>query len=426
MSPLDLVRTAVANSLRSRTRTALTALAIFIGAFTLTLTSAIGTGINSYIDTTLSAMGSDDVMTVTKTVAEAADGPQLYDPNSALVEGGFGGEVEAITSSDIEALMEVSGVEGVTPALQVSVDWVATNGGDQYQAHVGSMVPGMQLELAAGAQIDYSAGDFQVAIPVSYVTPLGFASAQEAVGADLTISLTDAEGHSHDVVASIVAVTEPGLLGGSSMTPNDALAQQLYDNQSVGLTTAEQGRYAQVSLRYDDATSSKDVTAMRDEIGTLGYDTETFDEQLGAFRTVIDAVVLVLNGFAVIALLAAGFGIVNTLLMSVQERTREIGLMKAVGMPGTKIFGLFSLEAAFIGLLGSAMGVVGGIALGVGINSLLAGGLLADLPGLVLFGFNPASLALIVLGVMAIAFLAGTIPAYRAARKDPITALRYE
>ena len=89
----------------------------------------------------------------------------------------------------------------------------------------------------------------------------------------------------------------------------------------------------------------------------------------GMFKTVIDGIVLVLNAFAIIALLAASFGIVNTLLMSVQERTREIGLMKAMGMGSGKVFGLFSLEAAFIGFLGSAIGV--GVAMLAGTGAQL-------------------------------------------------------
>lgn len=129
---------------------------------------------------------------------------------------------------------------------------------------------------------------------------------------------------------------------------------------------------------------------------------------------------------SVIAVLAASFGIVNTLFMSVQERTREIGLMKAMGMGSRKVFGLFSLEAVFIGFLGSAIGVGIGMIVGTAIISLLAGAILADLPGLTLIAFDPISVAVIILVVMAIAFLAGTIPAARAARADPVESLRYE
>ena len=103
----------------------------------------------------------------------------------------------------------------------------------------------------------------------------------------------------------------------------------------------------------------------------------------------IDGIVLVLNAFAVIALLAASFGIVNTLLMSVQERTREIGLMKAMGMGSGRVFGLFSLEAVFIGFLGSAIGAAVGIVVGTAVSSALSGALLSNLPGLTLIAFDP-------------------------------------
>jgi len=110
----------------------------------------------------------------------------------------------------------------------------------------------------------------------------------------------------------------------------------------------------------------------------------------------------------------------------VQERTREIGLMKAMGMGSGKVFGLFSLEAVFIGFLGSAIGVGIGMIVGTGISSLLSGAILADLPGLTLIAFDPLSISVIILVVMAIAFLAGTLPAARAAKADPVESLRYE
>ena len=78
MKALDLVGSAIGNTFRSKTRTILTILAIFVGAFTLTITNGLGTGINRYIDDTVASIGADDVMTVTKVAenaTDAADGP---------------------------------------------------------------------------------------------------------------------------------------------------------------------------------------------------------------------------------------------------------------------------------------------------------------------------------------------------------------
>jgi putative ABC transport system permease protein len=169
---------------------------------------------------------------------------------------------------------------------------------------------------------------------------------------------------------------------------------------------------------------AKQVSGADFFLDLLDFDTRA--DQLGTFQSVIDAIVMVLNAFAVISLLAAGFGIVNTLLMSVQERTREIGLMKAMGMGGGKVFGLFSLEAVFIGFLGSAIGVGIGMIAGTLVGNALGSSLFADLAGLNLIAFDPLSITVIILIVMGIALLAGTLPAARAARADPIESLRYE
>jgi len=141
---------------------------------------------------------------------------------------------------------------------------------------------------------------------------------------------------------------------------------------------------------------------------------------------VVIGIIGVMNGFAIIALIAAGFGIVNTLLMSVQERTREIGLMKAMGMGRSRIYALFSMEAVFIGFLGSVIGAAVAIGVGTIANGLVDGTVLADLEGLQVLRFELVPVATIILLVMGIAFLAGTLPARRASRQNPIDALRYE
>jgi putative ABC transport system permease protein len=431
MNALDLIRSAVGNSLRSKARTLLTVIAIFIGAFTLALTTAVGTGINNYIDSTVSAIGASDVMTVTIPVENnplTSTGPTEYDPNSNVVGTGFGSAsmAVALTPSDISALETVDGVLSVEPTTAVTADYIEYDDGTQYEATIGSFIPGMSIDLASGSVPDADATDYEVALPVSFVEPMGYSSNSDAIGSTITIGITDAAGLSSTVDATVVGVAEAPLVGTPSVIPNDALTQELYSVQSMGLTEAEADSYASASVRFNENATEAQIDDLKADLTELGYTGTTVSDQIGSFRTVIDAIILVLNGFAVIALIAAGFGIVNTLLMSVQERTREIGLMKAMGMAGSKVFGLFSFEAIFIGFLGSAVGIGGAMLAGLGINTLLANGLLADLPGLTLVAFDPLSIGVIVLTVMAIAFLAGTIPALRAARQDPIESLRYE
>jgi putative ABC transport system permease protein len=266
-----------------------------------------------------------------------------------------------------------------------------------------------------------------VAIPQSFVEPLGFDSDEDARGETVTFAVTDALRTTHLVEATLVGVTEPSLVaGGTGATPNEALTTALFDAQNEGVPAADRDRYGQASVWFDADATDEQIAALKDRLTDAGYSATSVADQLGTFTTVIDAIVLVLNAFAVIALLAASFGIVNTLLMSVQERTREIGLMKAMGMGSGRVFSLFSLEAVFIGFLGSALGVVLGMVVGTAVSSALAAGLFSDLAGLTLIAFDPVSIVVVIVAVMGIAFLAGTLPAVRAARADPVESLRYE
>ncbi|MET4052595.1 putative ABC transport system permease protein [Frigoribacterium sp. PvP054] len=436
MTTVDLLRSAVANTFRSKTRTVLTILAIFVGAFTLTLTSGLGTGINDYIDDTVSAVGSSDTMTVTTASDDAqgfgsADpGPAEYDPDT-VAAGGFGAPgatVVALTPDDVTTLEGIDGVLAVQPTESIETDYVEGASGTKYVVSAGALVPGQHLTLTAGDQPADDGTELQVVIPTSYVEPLGFRDDAAAVGQSVTLAVTDATRTQHTVTATVVGVAEESIASptGASVTPGTALATALFDAQNVGVPADQVDRYAQATVRFAADATDEQVTALKDRLTAAGYTGTTVADQLGTFTTVIDGIVLVLNAFAIIALLAASFGIVNTLLMSVQERTREIGLMKAMGMGSGRVFALFSLEAAFIGFLGSAIGAGVAMVAGSVVSSALAGSLLSNLPGLTLIAFDPVSIALIVVVVMVIAFVAGTLPAARAARADPVESLRYE
>lgn len=433
MRTVDVVTQAVAGTFRAKLRTSLTVLAISIGAFTLSLTNGVGTGINAYIDDTVASIGADDVLTVTRTVEASAptDGPQEYDPDAAAQDPGAGGDpfaeqADPLTEDDLATIGDVEGVERVEPARSVGVDYVQHDDGTRYELALSPIVAGMQVELEAGDQVDLEGSEPQVVLPESYVDPLGFGSAEDAVGATVTLAVTDAEGTQSTLDATVVGVAAPGLVSLTGAVPNDALTLALADLQQVGVPDDQEPTYASASVWFDATAGEEHQAAVVEALDDAGYTATTLEDQLGTFTSVIDTIVLVLNGFAIIALVAAGIGIINTLFMSVQERTREIGLMKAMGLASGRVFALFSLEAVTIGLVGSAVGVLAAMGAAQLISTALASTLLADLPGLTLVAFDPVSVAAVVVGVMAIAFLAGTLPALRAARQDPIESLRYE
>ncbi|CAN5238267.1 ABC transporter permease [soil metagenome] len=429
MKAVDIIKTAIGNSFRSRLRTSLTVIAIFIGAFTLTITNGLGAGINNYIDSQVASIGAPDVMTVTKPVeaTDASTGPKPYEPSdpSEVSSGRPGASVLALTDDDLDAIRAVDGITSVEPQVAVSPDYVEYGDAGKFQLSVSALSAGVKIELAAGSAFTDGTDQNEIVLPTTYIDTLGFSSNKDAVGKTVTIGITDALGEQTTVEATVVGVQEPTLFG-ASPSLNEPLTTALYDAQNVGIPEDSTNQYGSATARFDADSTDAQVAQIKRDLVDAGYSGTTIAYQIGTFQSVIDGIILVLNAFAVIALLAAGFGIINTLLMSVQERTREIGLMKAMGMSGGRIFALFSTEAVFIGFLGSAIGA--GVAMLVGgvISRVLANGLLKDLAGLQILTFTPAAIGTVLLLVMGIAFVAAVLPASRAARQSPIDSLRYE
>jgi len=430
MRTKDLVATAVSNTFRSKLRTTLTVLAIFVGAFTLTLTNAVGAGVSQYVDAQVGSLGSPDVFIITQAsdATTAGDSPVEYDASSSASvssqQGPPGTTTKALTDADLTTIGDTAGIKSVDPIRSVLPDYIESDSGSQYEFSINATSAVTTANLTAGAQLDGDATEAQLVLPDTFVKPLGFASADDAVGASVSIGITDILGEKHTVTATIVGVSLESLLA-SGAGANDALIAELADAQSGGIETAVTS-YGVAVAHFDTALSTDAVTALKADLAAEGYTARTIEDQLGAVQTVINGIVGVLNAFAVIALIAAAFGIINTLLMSVQERTREIGLMKAMGMSGGKVYTLFSLEAIVIGFLGSAIGAGVAIGLGSALSAVLSQGLLSGLPGLNILLFEPASVAFVIGLVMLIAFLSGTLPAQRAAKQNPIESLRYE
>ena len=195
--------------------------------------------------------------------------------------------------------------------------------------------------------------------------------------------------------------------------------------ESGSLGDAETEGYDSAVVRVEDPVA---LTAVRKRIQEAGFGSISIVDQLEQFRTVfliIDSVLGLLGG---ISLLVASFGIANTMIMSILERTREIGIMKAIGAEDLEIKLIFFVEAAVLGLTGGVVGVL--CAWGIdAIANRLAYRFILKPQGasFVDFFWLPPWLSIgAILFALAVSILAALYPAARAARIDPVRALRHD
>src|SRR5690606_4722719 len=118
MKLIDIIRDANSNLLRSKARTTLTVIAIFIGAMTLTITNGIGAGVSKYIDNQLGNLGAEDVIVVQPRMEDAfGTGPKKYDPEQVSSAGGYGMVMPLLQDKDLASVSSVSGIINAEPLL---------------------------------------------------------------------------------------------------------------------------------------------------------------------------------------------------------------------------------------------------------------------------------------------------------------------
>jgi putative ABC transport system permease protein len=195
--------------------------------------------------------------------------------------------------------------------------------------------------------------------------------------------------------------------------------------ESGSLNESDSEGYDSAIVRVNDPLA---LTEVRNRLKDLGFASFSIVDQLEQFRTVfliIDSVLGLLGG---ISLLVASFGIANTMIMSILERTREIGIMKAIGAEDREIKLIFFVEAAVLGLCGGVIGVLAAWAID-GIANRLAYRFILKPQGASFVDFFslPAWLtAGAILFALIVSILAALYPAARAARIDPVRALRHD
>ena len=433
MKIFDLIITANHNLFRNKTRTFLTILAIFIGSFTIILSNAINTGVNDFIDKQVESIGGDGyIEAAPKAVYEQLEAltknsVQEYNENAKTVE------TSIFDDETLAKLRAIDGVDSLNPYNMVSVDYITTNKTDKKYKVSLTILPddSLTIDMVAGHQVANNTSNYEIMITEDYVSPLGFKDAEDAVGKELQIAvpntlkcmMTDNRNECQTIVTGTISgVAANGVMSiGAGTRANNALYNHLVDIQFNGLPDSQKAAY--MATGHIDPAKTDEIKKAFD---AEGFTIMTIDDEVGMIRTFFDVILIVFNIFGAIALLAAAIGIINTLFMSVQERTREIGLMKAMGMSNNKIFLEFSCEAIMLGFWGSVIGILISMAIGYATNTLAHQTFLEDFPTFNLVVFNPVNMLVITGIIMLIAFIAGTAPAYRASRQNPIDSLRYE
>ncbi|MDQ5972227.1 MAG: transporter permease [Patescibacteria group bacterium] len=425
----DIIRTANSNLRKSKLRTFLTIGAVFMGALTLMLTTGVGQGLKTYVDEQVSAVGAKDALIISvKTEGGGPvsnDNPKDYDPSKKQASADFTNP-PMLSAEDVAKIEKTEGIKSVQLFYPVAAEYITRQGQGKFLITATQAVDGLNQPLSAGKLVDNSSDTSQITIPPAFVGKLGFSNDQDAVNKKVAMAFKDSQGQIFEIPVTVVGVQEKTLIQGNAANVNDATMLAAFNRATAGVPDFQRNQYAYVVGKFDVNMSETDLKALKDRLAEQGYSASTLEDQLGIINNVINVITVFLAVFAGIALAAASFGIVNTLFMSVQERTREIGLMKALGMGRRKIFALFSLEAILIGFWGAlialgAANIIGRIGSKVAANTLFK-----DFEGLELFSFPTRAMIPIIILIIVIAFLAGALPARRASRKDPIEALRYE
>ncbi|HEY9414408.1 MAG TPA: ABC transporter permease [Pseudonocardia sp.] len=399
----EALRIALRGLRTNRLRSALTTLGIIIGVSSVIVLVALGNGLQNGFNSSFGALGTQ----------------VLVSKSAGSVPGG--GAARDLTDGDVMALRKAPDIVSVTPVV-TGTAVLQTSGSNQYRTSVaGSTAAYLDVQnrsLVTGQFFDEQqvrANARVVVLGPNPVANLFGGDAEAALGKQLrighasfqVIGVVKGDGQQDDIVLMPFGAARSYLLGGTDQVNQIILKAGSVEQVPAAVDEATEILSAQHRIR-DPAKRDFEVTALQNLL-----------DQANQFLTFLT---LFTVAVAAISLIVGGIGVANIMLVAVTERTREIGIRKAIGAPRSAILKQFLFESCVL----SGLGGLAGIILGV-VVTLAAG---AILPGAVPnFPTPELSFGSIVLAFgisLLIGVIAGGYPANRAARLRPIEALRYE
>lgn len=452
MKAHDIVILANKNLWRRKGRTILTVMGMAIGTISIVVMISLGIGLTEWQRQSMEQWGSLNIITV----------------NEAFIYPGMPQEemdrMRLLTDEAIDEIRAMPGVVGVSPSFNVHGE--AKKGRETGFVSIFGIDPAMMdmLEFDALGGRLLTTDDRFNAVAGSFVINSFFDQTAmnginweapperdplELLDQRITLILQNARGQSRRYTINIVGILTPTFMehAHSIFAPLSVVRQmrgfmnqgmqqtQFLDMPALSPDTETQGRESRKASRpvqqYNTATirtiDVENTKRLSNELREMGFQAYSIADGLEGIEQSARTVQAILGGIGAISLLVAGIGIINTMVMSIYERTREIAIIKVLGASFSNIRWLFLTESSLIGFLGGFIGLVFSYLLSMIINHY--GGAM----GVGMMGDQAIQISLIPLWLnvfsllfgTAIGLLAGLYPAQRAMKLDPVTAMRH-
>lgn len=386
---------AITNIFRSKTRSLLTMAGIAVGVFSVVLISTVGTVGTSQVSATLITMGVDTLL------VQAAD-------NSVSV---------TLTDKDTETVRNIAGVNDVMPLMASMTE--AKMIGRRLDCYVWGVDKSadrlISLEAEHGRLVNNS--DVSARLKVCVIDEqfaVDTYGRSNVVGKKLSMFLG---GKYHEF--EIIGVAKSGLSSLQGMLSN-IMPGFMYIPISTMQQLSGRSTYDKLAIKIDDMNSDGAIVAEikqtldRTNGHVDGYICNNLLSQKGQLDDILSIVTTALSMVAGISLVVSGISVMTTMMMSVGERTREIGIKKSIGARKRDICAEFLTESIVLTLMGSGLGIVAGLLVSV------IGCIVVRVP----FELNMTSLGVSVLAAAVIGAVFGAYPAIKAASLKPVEALR--
>jgi putative ABC transport system permease protein len=456
MKIIDTLRRSNRSLLSAKARTLLTSLAIGVGAFALTLTLSASNGAEKFVGQIISDNfdPAELIVSADEAVFNRVDNskPQEYDESFGEVasQAGAPTQIKLLDSEDINKISNTEGVESVREGASVSLKYITRDDQKKFVGVVGTFSPYQKPDLLAGS-IPANLGNKQLLLPEGYLESLGFGNAEDAIGKQVKLvvnrppqtavsqeqaqngifvnqesvsQLQQQTEYSEDF--TVVAVLKKPITSqpGTELYMFSGIEDTKRLNDITKEGTPGYQKYSYIFVKVKDGENNEKLLAVQNELKNMGYSAQSVKDTQEFLNQIIGVLRGIVVTFGMIALIASVFGIINTMYISVLQRTREIGLMKALGMRGRDVGRLFRFEAAWIGFIGGAIGAISAYAIGTLLNPWITKKLELGDDSLLIFDIKQIMILILLLVVIAI--IAGLLPARKAAKLDPIEALRTE